>query len=284
LAFGLIAVAFTLIRGCQEGPFGRNQLIVLSQEQEMKLGAQAFTQVLQEEGRNVVLQGELPKVVSELAGRLIKAREHPEFVRLTGVKPVEYEWEVRVVDKKEVNAFCLPGGKIVVFTGIIPVAESEAGLATVMGHEIAHALARHGNERMSQQQVASIALNAAGASLGDLDPRQREQVLQALNVGARVKILQYGRSHESEADHMGLVLMALAGYDPNESIKFWERMKRVTGDNNTPVYMRTHPTHDTRISDLTSWIPEALPLYKKAPSTPDRDLLKYFRAPAKTRP
>src|SRR5262249_46674454 len=151
--------------------------------------------------------------------------KNQKFLEMTKLPERNYDWQVRVIRSKEVNAFCLPGGKMVVYTAILPVCQTDAGLATVMGHEISHALARHGAERMAQQQLAQIGIPAAGASLGNLDPRDRARIMQVLNAGAQFGILKYSRSHESEADHVGLLLMATAGYDPKEAIKFWERMK-----------------------------------------------------------
>ena len=167
-----------------------------------------------------------------------------------------------MVKSKEVNAFCLPGGKMVVYTAILPVCETDAGLATVMGHEIAHALARHGAERMTQQKMAEIGVAAASSTLGGVDPRDRQRVMQVLNAGAQFGILRYSRRHESEADHIGLLLMATAGYDPREAVKFWERMSKLTGGKRTPEFLSTHPSHETRIRDLINWMPQALTLYK----------------------
>jgi predicted Zn-dependent protease len=172
------------------------------------------------------------------------------------------KWEVQVVRDRQVNAFCLPGGKIVVYTAILPVCETDAGLATVMGHEIAHALAHHGAERMAQQQMAQVAVSAAGSSMGDMDPAQRQRMMQVLNAGARFGILKYSRSHESEADHVGLLMMATAGYDPRESVRFWARMRAQAGGGKTPEFLSTHPSHETRIRDLERWMPEALRLYE----------------------
>ena len=145
-----------------------------------------------------------------------------------------------------------------------------AGLATVMGHEISHALAHHGAERMAQTQIAQVLLGGAAGSLGDMDPQQRVEVLRVLNAGAQFGILKYSRKHETEADHMGLFLMAAAGYDPHETVKFWERMQSATkGGGRTPEFMSTHPSHETRIRDLLNLIPRAEPLYR---ASPDRDL------------
>jgi predicted Zn-dependent protease len=264
LVLGLVAIGFTAVRGCQEGPFGRNQVVALNAEQEARLGMQAFQEVLST--ADVVRSGPLVDVVHEVTARLAAATKDEEFLRRTQQDYQRFEWQVRVVRSGEVNAFCLPGGKMVVYTAILPVAETDAGLATVMGHEICHALAHHGAERMAHQQMAQIGVLSAGASLGDVEPQQRQQVMMALNAGAKFGILRYSRKHETEADHMGLLLMAVAGYDPRESTRFWERMARTSKGGGPPEFLSTHPSHERRISDLKAWMAEALPLYEKSSS------------------
>ena len=262
IVIGLIAIGFTMVRGCQQGPFGRAQVVAMNTQQEAQLGLQAFQEVLSD--AHVVRRGPTVEAVREIAERLIKATKNPDFQRQIGTEIPGFKWELEVVDDKQVNAFCLPGGKMVVYTAILPVAETDAGLATVIGHEISHARAHHGAERMAQSQLANIGIMAAGASMGDMDPGQRNGVMSVLNAGAKFGILGYSRSHESEADHMGLLLMAAAGYDPRESIRFWERMTSVAGGKAPPEFMSTHPSHGTRIRDLTNWIPDALPLYEQS--------------------
>jgi predicted Zn-dependent protease len=270
LLIGAIAMGLVAMRGCQQGPFGRSQIVALSPQQEMQLGAQAFREVLAESRGNVLENGPIVEEVKEVTRRLVRATRTPEFLRITRLKLRPYEWEVRVIRSKEVNAFCLPGGKMVVYTAILPVCQTDAGLATVMGHELAHALAQHGAERMAQQRLAQIGLTAAGGALGDMDARQRIAIMQVLNAGAKFGILRYSRKHESEADHIGLLLMAAAGYDPRESVKFWTRMSKTTGGGKTPEFLSTHPSHETRIRDLTNWVPEALPLWENSPNREER--------------
>jgi metalloendopeptidase OMA1, mitochondrial len=266
IGLAILAAAFVAWQGCQNGPFGRNQIVAVNPEQEKALGLQAYQEVLSKS--DVIREGPVVDAVRRITGRLVDATRNPDFLRITQLQqPPDFKWEVRVVRSQQVNAFCLPGGKMVVYTAILPVAETHAGLATVMGHEISHALAHHGAERMAQTQIAQILTTGAGASLGDMDPQQQQEVMRVLNAGAQFGILKYSRKHESEADHMGLFLMAAAGYDPHETVKFWERMQKATkGGGGTPEFMSTHPSHETRIRDLTNWIPQAEPLYKANPA------------------
>ena len=263
ILMGVVAIAFFAISNWNVGPFGRNQIRGLKPHEEKALGLQAFQETLS--GVRVVRGGMEAAEVKAVAQRLIAATQNPAFLQAVQLKPedVDMEWAVEVVQSDEINAFCLPGGKMVVYTGILPVAENDAGLATVLGHEIAHALAHHGAERMANEKIAQIALSSAQGSLSDMDAAQRQGIMQALNAGAKYGILSYSRSHESEADHVGLLLMATAGYDPQESIHFWERMAQATaGGARPPEFASTHPSHETRISDLGEWTPEALQLYK----------------------
>jgi metalloendopeptidase OMA1, mitochondrial len=271
ILLGLLVVGFLTVKGCQEGPFGRRQHVAINAQQEAALGAQAFREVLAT--ADVVRDGPAVAAVEGVARRLTVAAVADPVLAAVKQKRQQFDWAVRVVRGKEVNAFCLPGGKIVVYTAILPVCETEAGLATVMGHEIAHALAHHGAERMYQQQVAQVGVLAAGASLGEMDPAQRQQIMVAINAGAQFGILKYSRNHESEADHMGLLMMASAGYDPAEAMKFWERMGAASrGRGQPPEFLSTHPSHATRIRDLTGWQSEAEPLYASSEKQPDRRL------------
>lgn len=175
-----------------------------------------------------------------------------------------YAWEFNLVESPDVNAWCMPGGKVVVYTGILPITKDETGLAVVMGHEIAHAIAQHGGERMSHgllQQLGGVALSVALKN----EPEMTQNLfMTAYGVGTTVGvILPFDRSHESEADHLGLIFMAMAGYNPNAAVDFWTRMAANSGGGAPPEWLSTHPSNETRIADIKKLLPEAMQYYKK---------------------
>jgi len=232
---------------------GKVQRVAMSTQQEESLGLQAFQEVLA--SADVVESGPTFDAVRRVASRIAAQ---------TGNAASSFNWQVSVVNSDQINAFCLPGGKIVVYTGIIPVAENEAGLATVIGHEVAHAVARHGAQRVFQNQLVQTALVGASFSLGDMDYGQRQTIMGLLGAGAQYGVLlPFGRDHEVEADQMGLLYMARAGYDPRESIPFWERMGRAAGSGQPPEFMSTHPSHGTRIQNLQTFMDRALAEYER---------------------
>ena len=174
-----------------------------------------------------------------------------------------FDWEFNLIDDpKTVNAWCMPGGKVAFYTGIMPICKNETGVAVVMGHEVAHAIANHGRERMSTQMLAQYGLGTLSALMGQSPGAGKELLMQAVGAGTNIGLLKFSREHESEADHIGLIFMTMAGYDPNEAPKFWERMTEGSGGQEPPEFLSTHPSHTTRIKDLQGWIPEALS-YKK---------------------
>lgn len=174
-----------------------------------------------------------------------------------------YQWEFNLVESNEVNAWCMPGGKVVVYTGILPLTKDETGLAVVMGHEIAHAIAQHGAERMSQgllQQLGGVALSVA---LKDKPQETQNLFMTAYGVGTTVGVmLPFSRTQESEADRLGLIFMSMAGYNPNTAVDFWTRMSQMGGQK-PPEFLSTHPSDQTRIADIKKELPEALKYYKK---------------------
>lgn len=232
---------------------GRVERVGLSPDQEQALGLQSFRQVLSES--DVVSSGPEVDLVKKVTSKIAAQ---------TGDAGRNFDWQVSVVRSQQVNAFCLPGGKVVVYTGILPVAQSEAGLATVLGHEIAHAIARHGAQRLFQSSIMQTAMMGAAYSMSDMDPQKRQTVMGLLGAGTQYGVLlPFSRSHESEADQMGLLYMARAGYDPREAISFWERMSQ-TAHSGAPEFMSTHPSNGTRIERLKAQLPRALEEYEKS--------------------
>jgi predicted Zn-dependent protease len=236
---------------------GRKSHVGMSTQQESALGMQSYQQVLSQ--AQTVSSGSDFEMVKRIAGRLASA---------TGAAGSTFNWEVSLIRDGKVNAFCLPGGKIVVYTGILPVAQTEAALATVLGHEMAHATSRHGAQRVLQQNLAQTALTGVAFSISDMDYDKQRAVMGALGVGAQFGVLMpFGREHESEADHIGLLYMARAGFDPRESIHLWKRMEAASGAQ-PPEFLSTHPSHGTRIQQLESWMPKAMDEYNRARSQP----------------
>jgi predicted Zn-dependent protease len=176
-----------------------------------------------------------------------------------------FNWEFNLIESKDINAWAMPGGKVVVYTGILPVTQNETGLAVVMGHEVAHVIARHGSERMSQGLLVQMGGMALSEALASKPAATQELFMKSYGIGANVGImLPYSRMHESEADRMGLIFMAMAGYDPQESVAFWQRMAAQPGnDQKPPELLSTHPADDTRIENIKSYMPEALSYYKQ---------------------
>lgn len=235
---------------------GRTQLVDISREQEASLGLQAFREVLGRE--RVVEQGPAAEQVRQIAARLVQALH-----RLDAKADPGFNWEVALIESPQANAFALPGGKLAVYTGILPITANVDGLAAVMGHEIAHAVARHGAERMAYQKLVQMGTMAAGMAISDMDAGTRGMVMGALGVGSRFGVLlPFSREHESEADYLGLMFAAAACYDPREAPRLWERMQAAS-KGQPPEFASTHPSHDTRIRQLNAWMPEALALREK---------------------
>lgn len=231
---------------------GRSARVALSSDQEEALGVQAYREVLAQV--ETVPSGPEYQMVRRVAERLAAQ---------TGEAARGFDWGVSLVRSPEANAFCLPGGKIVVYTGILPLTQTEAGLAAVMGHEMAHAIARHGSQRLLRNDLTQSLLVGVSLSLGDMDYQQRQMVMAALGAGAQFgAILPFSRGHETEADEMGLLYMARAGYDPEEALAFWERMSEA-GGTQPPEFASTHPSHASRIADLRAFMPQAREVYRK---------------------
>ncbi|MDG3085430.1 M48 family metallopeptidase [Vibrio hannami] len=238
----LLSAAITSITACSSSPTGRKQLIMFSDQQMVSLGSQSFEQMKKEQKVSTD-QNTIDYVHCVTDSILPYVPKQPGFD----------EWEVVVFDSDQVNAFALPGGKIGVYTGLLNVASTPDQLATVIGHEIAHVLANHSNERISQAQLANAGLQITNVAMDNNE--YRDMTMAALGLGVQYGVLlPYGRTQESEADIVGLELMAKAGFNPNASIDLWKNMAKASGGSQPPELLSTHPSHSTRIDDLTNKI------------------------------
>jgi len=251
-----------MVYSCATVPVtGRKQLSMVSNEEILPLAATQYEEVL-------------------ATGKISSNREQTELVRRVGVRiqhAVEeymamnklsdqldgFAWEFNLLEEDIANAWCMPGGKVAFYTGILPICKDEAGIAVVMGHEVAHAIANHGRERMSQGLVAQLGLGTISGAMGENPGLTKQIFMQSVGMGTQLGMLKFSRTHESEADKIGLIFMAMAGYDPNEAPKFWERMSEMSGGQQPPEFMSTHPSHESRIADLKAAIPEAMKYYNK---------------------
>jgi predicted Zn-dependent protease len=241
---------------------GRKQLALVSNEEIIAQSAVEYKKVLAQS--KLSNNSEQVAMIKQVGSRIQKAVE--SYMAEKGISDQlrGFNWEFNLIeDDKMANAWCMPGGKVAFYTGILPICKDETGVAIVMGHEVAHAIANHGRERMSSAMVANGLLGSLSAAMGSNPSLTQELLLQSLGIGANVGMLKFSRENESEADHIGLIFMAMAGYDPNEAPKFWERMQSMSGGGAPPEWLSTHPSHDTRIKDLQGWIPEAEKYRKK---------------------
>ncbi|MFC0677623.1 M48 family metallopeptidase [Lysobacter korlensis] len=249
-----------------------------SPTEEVQLGAQAYQQVLSDasaQGALLPADAQVSRQVREIAERLI-AKVPEVTADLAAMNqqqaPTTYEnfeWDAAVIQSDDANAFVLPGGKIAVYTGLLPVAENQDALAAILGHEIAHALLRHGSQRMAQQKLVQMGQLAAGMAFGGMDPGQQQAVMAALGAGAQYGfILPYGRNHETQADRIGLMLAAAACFDPREAVPLWARMSQLGGGERPPEFASTHPDPANRQETLRALMPQAMEFYRKY--CPDR--------------
>jgi predicted Zn-dependent protease len=243
-----------------EGPGHRPQVLALSPEEELELGREAYREIL---SQAEVIPSDHPSArrVHQVGNRLIRATQIRPLMREINLREEGYrfEWEFEVVDSDRVNALCLPAGKVIVFGGLLGFVRSDDELASVMGHEMAHALAHHASERIARNPADFQALRAVGGRLGKLDVPRRQSILQALDAGTALQDLSYNRFQETEADHIGVFLMTFAGYAPGEAVAFWERMAEASGrGGQLPEVLRTHPSDEHRVAQLRDWVPRAL--------------------------
>lgn len=251
--FSILGLAWVLT-GCPKVPVtGRRSLILVPDTQVSALASDSYRDLLQKS--KLSNDTEKVEMIRRVGQRIAAVANKPE-----------YKWEFNLIDDdKTVNAFCMPGGKVAFYTGILPIAANEAGVAAVMGHEVAHAIAKHGAERLSQQLLLTFGAITLDQAMSNKPDTTRAIANTAFGVGAGLGyILPYGRMQESESDRIGLMYMAQAGYDPNEAVRLWERMAAHAKGQQPPEFLSTHPSHSTRIRRLKEWMPEAMAEYQKA--------------------
>lgn len=246
-----------LIFSCAKNPFtGEKTMAFVPNSQIFPSAFQQYDQFLSE---NKVVKGTKDSKRIETIGMKIKTAAERWLTANNNAGYLDgYAWEYNLVESKELNAWCMPGGKIVFYTGILPVCKDDAGIAAVMGHEVAHALANHGQQRMSAGLLQQLGAVGTQVAVGNKDPKTQAMIMQAYGVGSQVGgMLPFSRKHESEADMIGLTLMAIAGYHPENAVKVWERMSALNTGQAPPEILSTHPSNETRIKELTALLPQA---------------------------
>jgi predicted Zn-dependent protease len=254
-SFFLILFTF----GCGQNPFtGKSTLALVPNSQIIPMSFQQYTQVLEES--KVIKEGDQAQMIQRVGLKIANASErwliengYPNYTE-------DYKWEFNLIEDVQVNAWAMPGGKIAFYTGILPIAENEAGVAAIMGHEVAHALANHGQQRMSAGQIQQTVGAVGTIALGNQGQQTQDLFTAAYGIGSQIGImLPFSRNHETEADKIGIKLMAIAGYNPDEAAKLWKRMKESSGGVGAgpPQFLSTHPSNDERINNLQNWSAEA---------------------------
>ena len=258
-----ILAATTIIACSKNAITGRSQFKLLPESELQSMATQQYQQFL---STNKVVAGSNNRdaeMVSRVGNRIRQAVETYYAGKGLSKELEGYSWEYHLVDNKEANAWCMPGGKIVVYTGLLPYTQNEAALAVVIGHEVTHAIFQHGNERMSQQLGAELAGAGLQVALSSKPAETQNAFLTAFGLGTQVGVLlPFSRKHEYEADHYGLIWAAMAGYNPREAIPLWQRMQQAANGNRPPEFLSTHPSEGNRIEQLNKWMPEALKYYK----------------------
>lgn len=261
---GVFMAMAALLYACSTVPVtGRKQLDLIPADTMLSMSFQQYDEFLK--NHKLSTNQKQTRMVKRVGRRIQKAVEQYMAEKNLSHRLKDYQWEFNLVESPEVNAWCMPGGKVVVYEGILPITRDEAGLAVVTGHEIAHAIARHGQERMSQGLLVQTGGMALSAALADKPRTTRTLWMAAFGLGASVGvILPYSRLHENEADHLGLIFMAMAGYNPRTAVGFWERMARQKKGAAPPEFLSTHPADETRIRNIKAQIPTAMTYYRKA--------------------
>jgi len=253
---------FPLLSGCAEVEItGRKQFNIMPDSTMNSMSFQSYSEFIST--HKLSTNTEQTQMVKRVGGRIQNAVE--SYCEKNGIMDQleGYKWEFNLVEDPNVNAWCMPGGKVVVYTGILPIAQGEAGLAVVMGHEIAHAFAKHGAERMSQALLVELGGVALSTALKDKPELTKNLFMQSYGVGTTLGVLKYSRTHEKEADHLGMVFMAMARYNPQEALAFWQRMSEQKKGAQPLEFLSTHPADETRIQNLKDLLPDAMQYYKK---------------------
>jgi len=258
----LFIASLAVIFSCATVPLtGRKQISLVGDADINTSAAQSYRQLLSDPSTKVITGTSDAMHVKHVGEKLAAAIE--SYLKANGyADQYNFNWEFNLIQSKEVNAWCMPGGKVAVYSGILPITMDDAGLATVMGHEIGHAIARHSAERISQQMAAQAGGALVGASTSDKSQTTQAIVNELYGVGGQLVLLKYSRNQESEADRLGLTFMAMAGYDPNYAVLFWQRMAAQNKGGAPPEFLSTHPADETRIRDIKNHIPEAMKYYK----------------------
>ncbi|MFY7900492.1 MAG: M48 family metallopeptidase [Chitinophagaceae bacterium] len=268
LSFFVAVIICIIFQNCSTNAItGRKQLALIPESEVQVMAATEYKSFLSANKVISPTTGNKDAVaVQRVGNRVIAAIKKYYAQKGLSNEIANYNWEINTVNSNEVNAWCMPGGKIVVYTGILPVTQNDAALAVVMGHEIAHALAKHGSERMSQGMIQQFGGAALSAALSDKPTETHNLFMNAYGIGSQLgAILPFSRKNELEADKLGLMFSALAGYDPRESIAFWQRMSKIGSGQKPPEFMSTHPADETRIAQLQNLMPDILTNYYKQP-------------------
>lgn len=259
----LLSVAGLALVACATNPLtGKKKLSLISEDDYLiPMAYTQYTDFLKES--KVVTNTAEARLVDKVGAKIKNAAVLWMNAKGMGDRIKNYKWDYNLIQNDQVNAWCMPGGQIAVFTGIMPITKTESGLATVMGHEVAHALLSHGRDRMQGAMIQSGVGVGLGAATSQSSSETQQALALAYGLGSNVGMLAYGRSHESEADRLGLILMAVAGYNPADAIDFWGRMSKQSGGSGTPEFLSTHPSHNTRINNIKKHLPEARSEAKK---------------------
>jgi len=264
IKFQFFVFTILFLFSCNKNPFsGKSTLAFVSNDKLFPMSFQQYDKVITDS--KVITGTDQSEMIKRVGNKIKVAAER--WLDANGYQGYtdDYSWEFNLIDEKIVNAWAMPGGKVAFYTGILPIADHERGVALIMGHEVAHALANHGQQRMSKgyiQQGGAI-LSAVAISQTDLEPELQQGFMLAYGMGSQGIIMAYSRKHETEADKIGITLMAMAGYNPDDAYKLWERMSAASNGEQPPEFLSTHPSYETRIKNLKKWAPEAREVAKQ---------------------